>query len=90
MNEQLGQRIQADLAFSVSELKRNPMAVVNASLSEAVAVLNHNKVVAYVISPAVWEFLQDLYDDAKLAELAEAGDNEPVVEVSIDDLSADI
>jgi antitoxin StbD len=90
MNEQFGQRIQADLAFSVSELKRNPMAVVNAARSEAVAVLNHNKVVAYVISPAVWEVLQDLYDDVKLAELAEAGDNEPVVEVSIDDLSADI
>ena len=90
MNEQLGQRIQADLAFSVSELKRNPMAVVNASSTEAVAVLNHNKVVAYMISPAVWEFLQDLYDDAKLAELAEAGDNQPVVEISISDLSADI
>ena len=54
MNEQLGQRIQADLAFSVSELKRNPMAVVNASSTEAVAVLNHNNVVAYMISPAVW------------------------------------
>jgi antitoxin StbD len=90
MNEQLGQRIQADLAFSVSELKRNPMAVVTASRTEAVAILNHNKVVGYMISPAVWEFLQDLYDDTKLAELAEAGDNEPVVEVSIDDLSADI
>ncbi len=90
MNEQFGQRIEADLAFSVSELKRNPMAVVRASRQEAVAILNHNKVVGYLISPAVWEYLQDLYDDAKLAELAEAGDNEPVVEVSVDDLSADI
>lgn len=86
----IGQRIEADLAFSVSELKRNPMAVVKASASEAVAILNHNKVVAYVITPAVWEYVQELYDDVKLAELAEAADNEPVVEVSIDDLSADI
>jgi antitoxin StbD len=87
---QIGQRIEADLAFSVSELKRNPMAVVKASEAEAVAILNHNKVVAYVVTPAVWEYVQELYDDAKLAELAEAGDNEPVVEVSVDDLSADI
>lgn len=86
----IGQRIEADLAFSVSELKRNPMAVVKASESEAVAILNHNKVVAYVITPAVWEYVQELYDDVKLAELAEAADNEPVVEVTIDDLSADI
>ena len=86
----MGQRIEADLAFGISELKRNPMAVVKASETEAVAILNHNKVVAYVITPAVWEYVQELYDDVKLAELAEDGDNEPVVEVSIDDLSADI
>jgi antitoxin StbD len=87
---QMGQRIEADLAFTVSELKRDPMAVVKASELEAVAILNHSKVVAYVITPAVWEYLQELYDDVKLAELAEAGDNEPGVEVSIDDLSGDI
>ena len=86
----IGQRIEADLAFSVSELKRNPMAVVKAAEAEAVAILNHNKVVAYLITPAVWEYVQELYDDMKLAELAEDGDNQPVVEVSIDDLSADI
>lgn len=86
----IGQRIEADLAFSVSELKRNPMAVVKAAEAEAVAILNHNKVVAYLITPAAWEYVQELYDDVKLAELAEDGDNQPVVEVSIDDLSADI
>ena len=86
----IGQRIEADLAFSVSELKRNPMAVVKAAEAEAVAILNHNKVVAYLITPAVWEYVQEVYDDMKLAELVEDGDNQPVVEVSIDDLSADI
>ena len=86
----VGQRIEADLAVSVSELKRIPMTVVKASEAEAVAILNHNKVVAYLVTPAVWEYVQELYDDVKLAELAEAGDNEPVVEVSVDDLSADI
>lgn len=89
MNE-IGQRVEADLAFSISDLKRNPMGVVKAADAEAVAILNHNKVVAYVITPRVWELLQDLYDDVKLAELAENGDNAPIVEVSIDDLSADI
>jgi antitoxin StbD len=84
------QRVDADLAISITELKKNPNDVMKAAQEQAVAILNHNKVVGYVISPAVWEYVQDLYDDAKLAEMAEAGDNEPAVEVSIDDLSADI
>jgi antitoxin StbD len=84
------QRVEADLAISITELKKNPNDVMRAAEKEAVAILSHNKVVGYVVSPAVWEYVQDLYDDAKLAEMAEAGDNEPAVEVSIDDLSADI
>lgn len=84
------QRVEADLAISITDLKKNPNDVMKAAEREAVAILNHNKVVGYVISAAVWEYVQDLHDDAKLAEMAEAGDNEPAVEVSIDDLSADI
>lgn len=87
---QIFQKVDADVAVSVTDLKRNAAAVLDAAREQAIAVLNHNRVVGYIISPEVWEYLQDLYDDAKLAELAEAGDNEPVVEVSIDDLSADI
>ncbi len=84
------QRVEADLAISITDLKKNPNDVMKAAQKEAVAILSHNKVVGYVISAAAWEYVQDLHDDAKLAELAEAGDNEPAVEVSIDDLSADI
>jgi antitoxin StbD len=88
--DQLFQRLDADLAVSITELKKNPAGVMKAAETEAVAVLSHNKVVGYVISPAVWEYVQDLYDDVKLAELADEGEDEPAIEVSIDDLSSDI
>lgn len=87
---QIGQRVDADLVVGITELKRNPAAVLKAAETEAVAILNHNKVVGYVISPAAWEYAQELHDDLKLMELADERADEPVIEVSIDDLSADI
>lgn len=87
---QIGQRVDADLVVGITELKRNPAGVLKAAEMEAVAILNHNKVVGYVVSPAAWEYAQELHEDLKLMELADERADEPVIEVSIDDLSADI
>ena len=48
------QRVEADVAVSVTDIKRNPAAVMKAAETQAVAILNHNRGVAYVVSPAVW------------------------------------
>lgn len=47
------QRIEADVAISVSDLKKNPSAVFAASAGQPVAVLNHNKVMAYMVPPGI-------------------------------------
>lgn len=80
--------ILADACVGISELKKNPAAVIAAARDQQVAILNRNKPVAYMLSPEVWEYLCDLVDDLKLVEeakasLAEDGDN---VEVAFDDL----
>ena len=80
--------ILADCCVGISELKKNPAAVVAAAREQQVAILNRNKPVAYVISPEVWEYLCDLVEDMKLADeceaaLAEEGEN---VEIEFDDL----
>ncbi len=80
------QRVEADVAVSVTDLKRNPAAVMKAAETQAVAILNHNRVVAYVVSPAVWEYAQELHDDAKIAEDLEAMEHEEPVRVNIDDV----
>ena len=63
---QIFQHVEADIAVSVSELKRNAATVIAASQEQPVAILNHNRVVAYLVSPEVWERAQDLHEDAKI------------------------
>ncbi len=83
---QIFQRVEAELAVSMSDLKRNPSAVVTAAQDQAVAILNHNKVVGYLISPEVWEYAQELHDDLKTIERLQKLKPGKPVRVSIDDL----
>lgn len=80
--------ILADLCIGITGLKRNPAAVIAAAQDQAVAILNHNKPVAYLISPAVWDYLLELADDADLAELARRrlAESDEEIEVKLDDL----
>jgi antitoxin StbD len=80
--------ILADACVGISELKKNPAAVIAAARDQQVAILNRNKPVAYVISPEVWEHICDVFDDRALekeakAALEEEGEN---VEIDFDDL----
>lgn len=82
------QPILADACVGISELKKNPAAVIAAAREQQVAILNRNRPVAYVVSPEVWEYLCGLEEDRRLAgeareSLAEQGEN---VELSFDDL----
>jgi antitoxin StbD len=80
--------ILADACVGISELKKNPAAVIAAARERQVAILNRNRPVAYVISPEVWEYICDVFEDRKLEEevraaLAEEGED---VEIDFDDL----
>jgi antitoxin StbD len=63
--------VLATAIVSISDLKKNPAAVVAEAGRRQVAILNRNRPVAYVISPLVWEHLCDLVADRRLAEDAE-------------------
>jgi antitoxin StbD len=80
------QRVEAELAVSMSDLKRNPSAVVIAAQEQAVAILNHNKVVGYLISPEVWEYAQELHDDIKTIENLQKLKPGKPVRVTLDEL----
>ena len=80
-------QILSDVAVSVSDLKRNPAAVIAAASEQQVAILNRNKPVAYMISPEGWDYILDVFDERRLvreasAALAEEGDD---VEIDLDD-----
>lgn len=66
------EEVLADACVSISNLKANPAAVIAEAQMRQVAVLNRNKPVAYVISPAVWEHVLDVLDERRLVQEAQA------------------
>lgn len=74
---------------SITDLKKNPMAVISQGTKQdgAIAVLNRNEPVFYCVSPAFFARMQELLEDQKLAEQAEQrlATLDPI-EVNVDDL----
>ena len=81
-------QVLADCSASISELKKNPTALLNEADGSAIAILNHNKPTAYLVPAETYEFLMDMLDDYELGNLVEArrSDLSEAVEVSLDDL----
>lgn len=82
--------IRASACVSVSDLKKNPSAVMEAAGGKAVAVLNHNRPVAYVVPVDEYERMLDALDDAELASIAKQRMDGPSVKVTADELRAEI
>ncbi|MBK5538275.1 type II toxin-antitoxin system Phd/YefM family antitoxin [Pseudomonas sp. TH05] len=80
------QSVLADKAVSVSELKRNPSAVLSGAQGGPVAVLNHNRVMGYMVPADVFEAMMERLDDLELAEIVRARSKETPISVSLDDL----
>lgn len=80
------QRVEAAIAVSVSDLKKNPSAIVDDASGSPVAILNHNKVMAYMVPADTYEAMVDALDDQALVEIAKARTEERGVPVDIDEL----
>lgn len=78
--------ILASTSISVTELKRNFAAVLQQADHNPVAVLNHNRPEAYLLSAAYYEHLLNTLEDLEDARLARERSNGPFVEVGLDDL----
>ncbi|WP_250656207.1 type II toxin-antitoxin system Phd/YefM family antitoxin [Alkalimarinus coralli] len=81
-------QVLADCSASISELKKNPTALLNESAGAPIAILNHNKPAAYLVPAETYEWLMDMLDDQELAKLVEqrVAKKDQAVEVSLDDL----
>lgn len=80
--------VLADFSVSISELKKNPSALLSQASGSPIAVLNHNKPAAYLIPAETYEAMMDMIEDYELAKLVEErrGDKDQAVTVSLDDL----
>jgi antitoxin StbD len=82
------EQLLATRSVSITELKRSPSAVLEQAGAGPVAVLNHNRPAAYLLSPAVYEsMLQRLNADLRAA-IIEGIDSGPAI--AADDLFAEL
>lgn len=78
--------ILTDSITSLSEFKKNPLAVVEQNQGFPVAELNRNKPVFYCVPAEAYELLMDKLEDMELSALVSARKDQPEVKVNIDDL----
>jgi len=82
----LTHHILADVSAGISELKKNPMGVVQQGDGGPVAILNRNEPVFYAVPAKAFEAMLDRLEDIELAAIVEARKNQPEIEVDIDEL----
>ncbi|OQY01888.1 MAG: antitoxin [Desulfobacteraceae bacterium 4572_130] len=80
--------VLANCSVSISELKKNPSALINESHGEPIAILNHNKPTAYLIPAKTYEELLESIEDYQLGIIVKKRENEKIsaIEVAIDEL----
>lgn len=80
------QTIFAKNTVSMTDLRRNPSEVIDVANVAPVAILNHNKPAAYLISAAAYEDMLEQLEDAALTKTAQARVGGPTVNVKLEDL----
>ena len=73
---------------SISELKRNPSALIDQAEGEPIVVLNHNRPAAYLIPAETYEWMMEQLDDMELVRIAKdrLKDKDQAIGIDLDDL----
>jgi antitoxin StbD len=78
--------VLANVTVSVTELKRNFSNILKEMENTPVAILNHNRPEAYLLSATCYEQLLSQLEDMQDAKLVRERADGPYVEVGFDDL----
>ena len=65
--------VLANCSASISELKKNPSALIEQSEGAPIAILNHNRPTANLIPAETYEMLMEKFEDINLALLSMKG-----------------
>ena len=79
-------QILSDISSGISEFKKNPMSVIEQGDGGPIAILNRNKPAFYVIPAELFEKIMDRLEDIELVKIVKERENDPEIEVNIDDL----
>ena len=80
--------VLASCSASISELKKNPSALIEQSEGEPIAILNHNRPTAYLVPADTYEALLEKLEDYQLGAIVRERQNEKIsaVEVTLDEI----
>jgi antitoxin StbD len=80
--------VLANCSASISELKKNPSALIDKSEGAPIVILNHNRPTAYLIPAETYEALMEKLEDYQLGLLVNERQREKfeAVAVEIDEL----
>ncbi len=81
-------QVLSSCSASISELKKNPTALLNEAEGSPIAILNHNVPTAYLIPAETYEWLMDKLEDSELAQIIaeRASEKDKAIEVDINEL----
>jgi len=80
--------VLANCSASISELKKNPTALIDQSEGEPIAILNHNSPTAYLVPAETYENMLEKLEDYQLGRIVKKrqGEKKSAVAVKIDEL----
>ena len=78
--------IYASTTVSMTDLRRNPSGILQDAGDSPVAVLNHNKPAAYLLSARAYEALLERLEDAELTQIVKQRRGGKRVKVALEDL----
>jgi antitoxin StbD len=78
--------IYVEKTVSVTELKRNFSAILSQAENDPVAILNHNRPEAYLLSASHYERLLEHLEDLEDMQIVKERSAGPFVEVDINEL----
>lgn len=82
------EQILAQYSASISELKKNPSALLQQADGSPITILNHNKPTAYLVPAETYDALLEKLEGYELGEFVKQRQHEKskAIEISLDEL----
>lgn len=77
-------QVLSSCSASISELKKNPTALLVEAEGAPIAILNHNIPAAYLIPAETYEWLMEKLEDSELAQIVKERADEKKYAIDVD------
>jgi len=76
----------AKSSVSITDLKKNPSAIIKEAEGAPVAILNHNRPSAYIVPADTFEAMLEKLDDLEIARIVKERKKEKTIRVALSEL----